>query len=253
MLASGPAGFFLIVASFVATREMKIMPSGLQNFVGAVVEYLLDQVESIAGEQRGRKFFAFVATIFLFIVVSNWMGLLPFFNAIGKTEDVGQEIFHEISVHEEEGHDFADREKFAGTKMEDSSWVVWAKPRSGAEELEIEEGDSPEVALNRYVVFLATVFTDYEDEDHGVEHGEPSAAEVASAAAALAADPGAPQLLMGEHGEGGHGVTSDALGGEVTGIDFPGQKLGLVVPFFRSPFSDVNNTQALALLSFVVV
>lgn len=253
MIASWLAMIFLIVASFLATRTMRLMPSGFQNFVEAVIEFLLDQIESIAGQERGRKFFALVATIFIFIVVSNWMGLLPFFNAIGKTEDVGHEVFHEISLHEEEGHDFEEREKFAGVKMEDSSWVVWAKPQSGAEEFEIEAGDSPETALDRYIVFLATVFTDFEVQAHEGEHAAPSAADVEAAAAALAADPSAPQLLMGEHGEGEHGVASGALGGEVTGIDFPDRKLVLVVPFFRSPFSDVNNTLALALISFVVV
>ena len=75
---------------------------------------------------------------------------------------------------------------------------------------------------------------------------------VRAAIAALNADGEAPKLLSGEDH---HGVPSAALGEEmiVGGIHFPGQKLALIIPLFRSVYSDVNNTLALALISFVMV
>lgn len=66
----------LVVASLVATRGMKLVPSGFQNLMEYVVEMLLGVCESLAG-RRGRQFLPFVATAFLFILTSNWMGLLP--------------------------------------------------------------------------------------------------------------------------------------------------------------------------------
>lgn len=66
----------LVIASLVATRGMKLVPSGFQNFMEYVVEMLLGACERLAGRQ-GRQFLPFVATAFLFILVSNWMGLLP--------------------------------------------------------------------------------------------------------------------------------------------------------------------------------
>jgi F-type H+-transporting ATPase subunit a len=66
----------LVVGSAIATRKMKLIPSGLQNFAEYVVELLLGVCETTAGA-RGRKFLPWVATAFLFILFSNWMGLLP--------------------------------------------------------------------------------------------------------------------------------------------------------------------------------
>jgi F-type H+-transporting ATPase subunit a len=66
----------LVAASYLGTRQMKLIPSGLQNFLEYVVELLLGVCETTAG-RKGRQFFPIVATAFLFILTSNWMGLLP--------------------------------------------------------------------------------------------------------------------------------------------------------------------------------
>ncbi|MHB0871489.1 MAG: F0F1 ATP synthase subunit A [Chloroflexota bacterium] len=66
----------LVLGSILATRRMKLVPSGFQNLVEYVVELLLGICESTAG-RRGRQFLPFVATAFLFILMSNWIGLLP--------------------------------------------------------------------------------------------------------------------------------------------------------------------------------
>jgi F-type H+-transporting ATPase subunit a len=56
-----------------------------------------------------------------------------------------------------------------------------------------------------------------------------------------------------EEGEEEHAVESPALGESFVGVDFPGKKVGLVIPFFRSVYSDVNNTLALGIVSFIFV
>ena len=38
---------------------------------------------NVAGEKNGRRFFPVVATIFFFVLASNWLSLLPVFNVIG--------------------------------------------------------------------------------------------------------------------------------------------------------------------------
>ena len=251
---------FIILIAFLATRSMKLMPSGLQNFVEGVIVFLYDQVVEIAGEKNGRKFFVAIATFFLFIIVSNWSGLLPVFNAIGQTEDVGHHIFHEIAEHEAEHHDFED-EDFAGWEMTETSGMAIAQ--SGAEtfELDIHEGTTAGEALDRYIVALAQFFTDFEGPD--LEAGiEVTDEDVQGAFAALEADPDAPKFLKAEavaegeeHAEGEevHAVPSPALGESFTGVDFPDKKIGLVIPYFRSVFSDVNNTLALGICSFLLV
>ncbi|HET7737115.1 MAG TPA: F0F1 ATP synthase subunit A [Tepidiformaceae bacterium] len=252
---------FLIVLSLIATRSMSLLPSGLQNFVEATVDFLLGQVEEIAGQEHARRFFMVIATFFLFIIVSNWMGLLPFFSAIGKTEDVGYEVFHEIALHEEEGHAFEEEEHFAAWKTDKTAGIGLVKPGGDSFEFTINPGTEPVDALGAYIVALAKEYTDFEPA-HEVEgeHGGPADPEdIVAAAAALEAEPNAPKLLLAEAGEdhgdeeAAHGVAVPALESQVTGIDFPGQKLALIIPYFRGTFSDVNNTLALGICSFLVV
>jgi F-type H+-transporting ATPase subunit a len=54
----------------------------LQNGVEALIEIFYNMVEGAAGE-KARKFFPLVASFFFFIMVSNWMGILPGFGSIG--------------------------------------------------------------------------------------------------------------------------------------------------------------------------
>ncbi|MBM3134431.1 MAG: F0F1 ATP synthase subunit A [Chloroflexi bacterium] len=91
ILAAWLSMLILIVLSLAATRQMKLLPTGLQNMMEAILEAILNLVESVAGRERGRKFFPLVATIFLFVLVSNWMGLLPGYGTIGRIEEIGHE------------------------------------------------------------------------------------------------------------------------------------------------------------------
>ena len=82
-------GIVVVVAiSYVATRNMKVVPGRLQTMIEAGVEGLLGFVESIAGKEHGRRFFPIVATIFIFVIANAYMGLLPFMgHAIHGTEE----------------------------------------------------------------------------------------------------------------------------------------------------------------------
>ena len=66
----------LLVASILATRNVERIPSGIQNFM----EYILDFIRSLAKDQIGEKEYRpwvpFIGTLFLFIFVSNWSGAL---------------------------------------------------------------------------------------------------------------------------------------------------------------------------------
>jgi F-type H+-transporting ATPase subunit a len=73
----------IAIGVFVATRKWTLIPSGIQNFVEAAMEGFYTLVTNIAGEENGRRFFPVVATIFFFIVISNWLSLTPVFNVIG--------------------------------------------------------------------------------------------------------------------------------------------------------------------------
>lgn len=74
-----------IPKDLAAASNQDLVPSGFQNFMEAVIEALYNMVKSIGGHWTP-KFFPIVATIFLFVLMSNWMGLLPGFGSIGILE-----------------------------------------------------------------------------------------------------------------------------------------------------------------------
>jgi F-type H+-transporting ATPase subunit a len=73
----------LIGISYFATRNMKPVPGGLQNFFEWLVESLYSFLEGIIGPHLVKRTFWFFATIFIFILATNWMGLIPGVGSIG--------------------------------------------------------------------------------------------------------------------------------------------------------------------------
>jgi len=67
---------------FIGTRNMKLVPAGLQNFLELIVEGAANFIEDPAGEKHGRWFFSVCTTIFLFVVANAWVSLIPGFETI---------------------------------------------------------------------------------------------------------------------------------------------------------------------------
>jgi F-type H+-transporting ATPase subunit a len=97
MVASWIAIVVLGLVSFLGTRRLKEVPGRLQNALEVVLEFFLNLAESVAGPERGRRFFPLALTIFLFVATSNWLGILPGFGTIGRFEPA-----HEVIEHAEE-------------------------------------------------------------------------------------------------------------------------------------------------------
>ena len=85
MLALLFADIVLIALAFMATRKLSDVPSGLQNFFEAVIEYWQDMSHQMIGEERTKRWLPFVLTLFLLITTANWLELLPGFDTIGIT------------------------------------------------------------------------------------------------------------------------------------------------------------------------
>jgi F-type H+-transporting ATPase subunit a len=73
----------IILLAQMATRKAKLIPTGLQNFVEWLIEELYGFFESIVGPVLVKKTFWFFATIFIFILFTNWFGLIPGLGTIG--------------------------------------------------------------------------------------------------------------------------------------------------------------------------
>lgn len=72
---------FVIVR--VGTRNMREVPSGVQNLVEATVEGLEQLAAGVLEPKVARWVFPLAATFFIFILTSNLMGLLPGVGSIG--------------------------------------------------------------------------------------------------------------------------------------------------------------------------
>lgn len=73
----------LIIFAQYATRRVKDVPDGAQNFWEFLVESLRNFLESIIGRHLTKTTFWFFATVFIFILFTNWFGLLPGIGTIG--------------------------------------------------------------------------------------------------------------------------------------------------------------------------
>lgn len=71
------ASLILIVVALIVRGAIKLVPRGTQNFMEVIVEALLNLCEENIGHHWARPLFPMIATIGLFIVVGNFLGLLP--------------------------------------------------------------------------------------------------------------------------------------------------------------------------------
>lgn len=87
------AVLFFIAVAFMARKRSALVPRGFQNALEGIVEFLLIEVEKVTGDKKkARQFLPIVGTIFLFILFSNWIGLLPGTGSIGVWGELHGEI-----------------------------------------------------------------------------------------------------------------------------------------------------------------
>lgn len=66
----------IIVIAFIATRNLKLVPTGWQSVIEMIMSALLDQIDATMGP-KGRQLAPLIISLFLFILISNWLGLIP--------------------------------------------------------------------------------------------------------------------------------------------------------------------------------
>lgn len=66
-----------------ATSKMTLIPHPWQNFFESIIETVYNQVEAIVGPKQAPRAFPLLATLFIFILVANYFGLLPGVGTIG--------------------------------------------------------------------------------------------------------------------------------------------------------------------------
>ena len=67
----------LAIVSLIATHNLRERPGRLQNVIETGVEYLDNFFSGILGRKNARKYFFFLASLFVFIIASNYSGIIP--------------------------------------------------------------------------------------------------------------------------------------------------------------------------------
>jgi F-type H+-transporting ATPase subunit a len=119
----------LIIFSQIATRNMQAVPGGAQNFWEWLVESLYNFLEGIIGHTLVQKSFWFFATLFIFILFSNWVGLIPGVGTIGWGEKTANGFHVEHPLFRGVNADL--NMTFAMSTIFFACWLVWAIQANG--------------------------------------------------------------------------------------------------------------------------
>jgi len=94
-LATSVVAFFIIaILSLLISRKIKKIPTGIQNAFEMIIEGFLDLFDSVTGDhKKSLKFAPLVLTFFFFILINNWMGLIPGVGSIGQVVSQGGQNF----------------------------------------------------------------------------------------------------------------------------------------------------------------
>ncbi len=88
LLLSWIVVIFLSIVAILIKVKFNIVPKGLQNVFEWILEQILNLTEGIFGSRKdAEKYLPIIATIFLFVLFSNWFGLLPGVGPIGIYEE----------------------------------------------------------------------------------------------------------------------------------------------------------------------
>lgn len=90
---SSIAVVFFFIVGFVLRNKTAMIPKGIQNFSEAILEFMLGYIDQVTRDRKkSLKFLPIVGGIFLFILISNWMGLIPGTGSIGRNLMVHGEL-----------------------------------------------------------------------------------------------------------------------------------------------------------------
>lgn len=131
MLVTWAVALLIIMFARYATAKIKDIPDGAQNFWEWLVESLHDFLESIIGHDLVKKTFWFFATVFIFILFTNWFALIPGVGTIGWGTPDAQGRFTHFDAPLMRGTNADLNMTFAMAAIFFLCWVVWALQANG--------------------------------------------------------------------------------------------------------------------------
>ena len=78
MITSSVITILICIISILVSRDLQLMPSGVQNVIEMGIEKLYKFFCGVMGDDLCRKYFPLVGTLFIYILICNYSGLMPF-------------------------------------------------------------------------------------------------------------------------------------------------------------------------------
>ncbi len=85
----------VILLALAIRKKIKLVPTGIQNFFESIIELFLGLFDNVTGSrEKSLKLTPFVMSFFFFILINNWLGILPGVGSIGYIAiEHGEKLF----------------------------------------------------------------------------------------------------------------------------------------------------------------
>lgn len=81
VIFSSIAAIIIVSTALIAAGKKGLVPKGLQNFWEVLADGIAGFVTGILGPKHAKEHIPFLGTLFVYILLQNWFGLLPFFKS----------------------------------------------------------------------------------------------------------------------------------------------------------------------------
>lgn len=141
ILTSLVVSAILIIFALVAKKKLNMKdvfgrPATFQNFSEMVVEMFYNFVNSVTHNQKKTQvFLPFIASFFLWILLNNWLGLLPGVGTIGLTSEPESANLPSIEVQAQEVKSTADLIEIKVNEVDVAPEVVGTAPEGVGTEI----------------------------------------------------------------------------------------------------------------------
>ena len=78
MITSSIITILVCIAVIILSRNLKTVPGLIQNMIEMGIEKLHNFFCGVMGDYLGKKYFPLVGTLFIYILICNYSGLMPF-------------------------------------------------------------------------------------------------------------------------------------------------------------------------------
>ncbi|MBN2472187.1 MAG: F0F1 ATP synthase subunit A [Anaerolineae bacterium] len=227
----------IILLFLIRGGGVKAIPGRLQSILEMIVGFMYDFAKSVAGSRAGR-IFPLVMTIFFFLLVANWLELVPGVDSVGLIH-CAEDGFAGYPINVAEGEAIEGVVSLRVTSPLDAGTRASEADFCACEAVHLGHFPAGEEAVCEHALEEAGVHL-----PAGDAHGEGEAADEAHAEEGEAAE-------EGEY----HGV-SDELVAAVKEAEEAGlvrSDIFVVTPFVRAAATDLNLTVALAIIAVIMV